>query len=96
MESEAVTHGMRIKFIKEGNLMVSQKIYSNGIQQVRVIINIETMSFKFIEPHSGVTLKESSCKVTNLEVLQRHVKKDLKSYLGIKFTKEKRTVKHAE
>ena len=93
MESEAINYGSRIKFSKEGGVMVSTKIYSNGHQAVRIIIDIETVTFKFVEPTTGVTLKEGPTGINNLEVLQRHVKKDLKSYLGIRFDKETRQKK---
>lgn len=92
MESHAVTYGSRIKFNKEGKLLVSQKIYSNGHKMVRVVIDTEEMIFKFVDPASGISVFQSEKGLTNLEVLQRHVKKSLKSQLGIKFDKEKRNV----
>lgn len=88
--SEAVTYGSRIKFTKEGNIMVSTKIYSNGTQMVRIVIDTETVTFKFVDPVTGVTLREGPTGIKNLEVLQRHVKKNLKTYLGIRFDKETR------
>ena len=93
MESESVKYGSRVKFNREGNLMVSHRIFDNGHKQVRVIINLDTMTFKFIEPHSGVTLMEGAKKLNNLEVLQRHIKAGLQSYLGIQFEKEERKTK---
>lgn len=96
MVSEALTSGSRIKFIREGNLMVSTKIYSNGHQAVRVIIDTESVTFKFVEPVSGVVLKDGPSGINNLEVLQRHVKKDLKTYLGIRFDKETRQRKETK
>lgn len=93
MENQVVTYGSRIKFIKEGNTMVSAKIYTNGVQSARVVIDTEKVTFKLIEPNTGVTLKDGPEGITNLEVLQRHVKKTLKSYLGIRFDKETRQKK---
>lgn len=93
MISEAITYGSRIKYAKEGNLLVSIKIYDNGVQMVRVVINTDTCTFKFVDPATGVTFKEGPTGINNLEVLQRHVKKDLISYLGIRFAKEVRNKK---
>ena len=93
MEPTALTHGMRIKFIREGNLMRSHKIYSNGITMCRVVIDTESMIFTFVDPATNEILYTSTKDISNLEVLQRHVKKALRSFLGIKFTKEKRKVK---
>lgn len=90
MISEAITYGSRIKYAKEGNLLVSIKIYDNGMQMVRVVIDTETVTFKFVDPATGVTFKEGPKGINNLEVLQRHVKKELMSYLGIRFDKEVR------
>lgn len=93
MENQVVTYGSRIKFAKDGNLMISVKIYSNGHQMVRVVIDTSTVTFKFIDPVTGIALKHGPTGITNLEVLQRHVKKELKSYLGISFDKETRQKK---
>lgn len=93
MESESVKYGSRIKFNREGNTMVSHRIFDNGHKQVRVIIDLETMTFKFVDPSSGVTLREGLKKLNNLEVIQRHIKAGLQSYLGIQFEKEVRKVK---
>lgn len=90
MESEAITYGSRIKYDVDGKLMVSKKIYSNGHKMVRVIIDTELLNFSLIDPVTGVAYFRSEKKWSNLEVLQRHVKTELKSVLGIKFTKEKR------
>lgn len=93
MEDQVVTYGSRIKFIKENNTMISVKIYSNGHQNARVVIDTQAVTFKLIDPVTGVTLKDGPTGITNLEVLQRHVKKTLKSYLGIRFDKETRQKK---
>ncbi len=90
MESEAITYGARIKYDISGKLLISKKIYSNGHKMVRVIIDTEELAFKFIDPVTGVSHFESNKKWSNLEVLQRHVKIELKSKLGIRFDKEKR------
>lgn len=92
MESYAITYGMRIKYIKDGHLLVSTKIYSNGHQMVRVVIDTEQMIYKLIDPVTGTVYKQSDKKISNLEVLQRHVKKGLTSYLKISFEKEVRDV----
>lgn len=90
MESEAITYGSRIKYDINGKLMISKKIYSNGHKMIRIIIDTEELNFKFIDPVTGVSHFESNKKWTNLEVLQRHVKIELKTKLGIRFDKEKR------
>lgn len=91
-DSVAMTHGTRIKYIREGNIMISCKVYSNGHKMVRAVIDIDKMEYKLVDPVTGIVLKVGDKKVTNLEVLMRHVKKGLISYLGIKFAKENRNV----
>lgn len=88
MESKAITYGSRIKYDVSGKLMISKKIYSNGTKMIRVIIDTESLLFKFIDPVTGVCHFESNKKWSNLEVLQRHVKIELKDKLGIRFDKE--------
>lgn len=96
MESEAVTYGVRIKYDTNEKLMISKKIFSNGNKVARVIIDTESLTFKFIDPITGLSHFESSKKWTNLEVLQRHVKIELKNKLGIRFSKEKRKTSNVE
>lgn len=92
MESEAISYGMRIKYIKDGNLMLSTKIYSNGYESVRVVIDVDQMVYKLIDPVTGFVFKQSTKKIKNLEVLQRHVKKALCEQLNIHFSKEIRDI----
>lgn len=88
--SEAISYGSRIKYDQDGKIMTSKKIYSNGHKMVRVVIDLELLKFKFIDPVTGMVLYESETKWTNLEVLQRHVKAELEYRLGIRFSKESR------
>ena len=90
MESYAISYGSRIKYDQDGKIMTSKKIYSNGHKMVRIIIDLEVLSFRFVDPVTGMVLFQSETKWTNLEVLQRNVKKELKSKLGIRFDKELR------
>lgn len=92
MEYEAISYGTRIKYIKNGNIMLSTKIYSNGYESVRAVIDTDQMIFKLIDPVTGFVFRESTKKVKNLEVLQRHVKKALCEYLNINFDKEVRDI----
>lgn len=89
MESHAITYGYRIKFDKQENLMISQKIFDVGHKKCRVIIDTTAMTFKLVDPVTGLVHKEIKKDIKNLEVLQRHVKKELKDF-GVKFTKETR------
>ena len=74
--------------------MVSHKIYSDGAHKlVRLIIDTEQMVYKLVDPVTGYTLEMGGEGLTNLEVLQRHAKRALKNYLGIKFDKESRNVR---
>lgn len=90
MDTVLYSHGMRIKFLRDGDIMMSHRIYSNGVKSVRVVIEVQTNTFKFVDPATGVCLFKGPEGLTNLEVLQRHVKKCLRSYLGIHFEKEVR------
>lgn len=85
---ERVSNGMRIKFNRNENIMESQKIYSNGSKQIRVQIDTNTMEFKFIDAVTGFVHFKGGEGINNLEVLQRHVKKELKKMLNIHFEKE--------
>lgn len=92
MEYEAISYGTRIKYIKDGHLMLSTKIYSNGHESVRAVIDTNEMIFKLIDPVTGFVFKQSTKKINNLEVLQRHVKKALCEQLNITFDKEVRDI----
>ncbi len=85
-----ITYGKRISYHREDKLLISHRIYSDGMKMVRVVINTEDMSFKFIDPATGVVHKVFSRDWSNLEVVQRNVKRQLKKYLGIQFEKEAR------
>jgi hypothetical protein len=91
-ECEEVYQGKRIKFIRDGKNLFSHKIFTDGDKIVRVVINTEEVTFKLIDPVMGYTHVSGGEGITNLEVLQRHVKKALKDLLGVKFEKEKRKV----
>lgn len=90
METVTISHGSRIAYFKDGHKMLSKWIYSNGVDSVRIIIDTLEMTYVFIEPISGQIVLKSTKKITNLEVLQRNVKKDLCNYLKIFFDKEVR------
>lgn len=92
MEYEAISYGTRIKYIKDGHIMLSTKIYSNGYEAVRAVIDTNEMVFKLIDPVTGFVFRQSQKRVKNLEVLQRHVKKALCEYLNINFDKEVRDI----
>lgn len=83
-------YGKRISYSKEANLMISNRIFTDGMKMVRVVIDVDDMSFKFIDPATGVLHKFYKGNWTNMEVLQRNVKRRLVEYLKIKFGKEVR------
>lgn len=88
MEDSRPYYGARIKFVKNEKLLVSHKIFSNGEQMLRLVIDTENMIYKLVEPATGAVLASGGQGLTNLEVLQRKAKKALKEYLGIRFYKE--------
>lgn len=88
MEDSRPHYGSRIKFTKQGNLLVSYKIYSNGDQMVRLVIDKEKMIYKLIDPGTGEAALVGGEGTTNFEVLQRNAKKALKKFLGIRFCVE--------
>ena len=89
METTRASNGMRIKFFRQDELMISTKIYSDGARQVRVYIDPVKMEYRFIDPITGF-LFETGGNVNNYEVLLRKTKRQLKKFLGIHFEKEKR------
>lgn len=91
-EDEVITYGKRIKFIKQDNMMISHKIFTDGERIVRVMIDTTHMVYKFVDPVTGILHKTGGEGINNLEVLQRHVKRDLKEFLGVHFDEEKRKV----
>lgn len=90
MENSVASYGQRIKFQKQGSLLVSYKIFSNGHKMVRLIIDTEAMTYKLVDPVTNFVLVLGDAGWTNLEVVQRNAKKALKEYLDIKFDKEVR------
>lgn len=89
---ESSQYGKRITFSKQGHLLVSHKLYSDGKKLVRLVIDTEQMVYKLIDPVTNHVLSTGGEGLTNLEVLQRHAKRGLKDYLNIKFDKETRNV----
>lgn len=88
MEDTRPSYGSRIKFQKRDNLLVSHKIFSNGVIMCRLIIDTVTLNFNLVDPVTNEILFANTKKYTNLEVTQRNAKKALKSFLGIQFAKE--------
>lgn len=86
-----LSSGKRIKFIKQGNIFISYKIYSNGRTMVRLSLDPELMEYKLYDPATGYIF-ESGGNVTNYEVLQRKAKKALAKFLDLYFEKEQREV----
>jgi len=94
---ERVSQGMRIKYYKFEHLLQSQKVYSDGNRQIVIQIDTTKMEFYFVDPVTGFTHYEhKEPKISNLEVLQRHVKKQLVHMLKIHFEKEVRNTKNVE
>lgn len=69
-----LSSGKRIKFIKQGNIFISYKIYSNGRTMVRLSIDPQLMEYKLFDPATGFIF-ETGGNVRNYEVLQRKAKK---------------------
>lgn len=87
-----VSNGMRIKFHKKDNFLISVKVYSNGTKLVRLLIDKDAMQYKLIDPVTGYVHESGGEGISNLEVLQRKAKRALKDCLGIYFEKEIRNV----
>jgi len=85
-----VNYGSRIKYQEQGKLLVSYKIYTNEDRTCRIIIDTEDLTYKLVDPVTGFVQKSGGEGINNLEVLLRHAKKAIKSYLNITFEKEKR------
>lgn len=88
-----VSNGMRIRYYEENGLMVSTKIYSNGVKNVKLVVDKNNKRWRLVEPVTGITINEGGDGINNLEVLLRHAKKALKNYLDIYFEKETREPK---
>lgn len=85
-------YGSRIKYQAQDKLLVSHKIFANGNRTCRIIIDTEALTYKLVDPITGFIQVSGGEGINNLEVVQRHAKKALKEYLGVKFEKEKRNV----
>lgn len=83
-----MSYGKRIKFQKHDHILISHKIYSNGQQMVRLMIDTQDMVYKIVDPVTGHALETGGEGLTNFEVLQRNAKKALQKFLNIKFDKE--------
>lgn len=93
-----ITYGKRIKYelVSDDGIYQSRTIFTDGERVVRVVVDKPNLQFKFVDPATGKVYFESNLKLTNYEVLQRHIKKELVKLLGIKFTKEERNVSKDE
>lgn len=85
-----INFGKRIKYIPQGNLLLSHKVYSDDDKSARIVIDTEQMIYKLIDPVTGQVHVQGGEGINNLEVLQRHVKKALKEFIGGSFEKETR------
>lgn len=90
MENTKVTYGSRIKFLRQGNLMTSHKIFTDGHTMVRIVINTDTKVFQLVDPVTGYVHFDGPKNLTNMEVVQRNAKKALVKLLNISFEKEVR------
>lgn len=90
-ELDFVSAGFRIRYEKQDKLLVSVQLYSDGSKFVRIVIDTEKMEYRLVDPVTGYII-QSGGNVTNLEVLQRKAKRELKKLLGISMPKEKRNV----
>lgn len=88
MEDSRPNYGARIKFARDGALLISHKIFSNGDKMIRLVIDTEKMTYSLVDAVTNIAWKTGGENLTNLEVLQRHAKKALKEYLGVRFYRE--------
>ena len=87
------SNGMRIRFEKQNHLLVSVKLFSDGQKIVRLILDTDKMEYKIVDAVTGFVY-ESGGDVTNMEVLYRKGKRQLKRFLPtIHFEKETREVR---
>lgn len=84
-----VSSGMRIKYEKQGDLLVSVRIFSNGRRVVKLVIDTKAMTYSIQDVMTNYVYEQGG-GVTNMEVLQRKAKKHLKEFLDIYFEKETR------
>ena len=87
--SKRASSGMRIRYERHGDLLVSAKIYSDGNRLVKLIIDPTNMTFKIVDVMTQHPYEEGG-DVNNLEVLYRKAKRHLKKFLDIHFEKEER------
>lgn len=94
MANERISNGQRIKFYKQNNMLTSIKIYSDGNKMVRILLDLDKMEYKLVDPVTGF-IHDSGGNVTNYEVLLRKAKRALVRLLDIYFTKESRNVRNS-
>lgn len=82
----------RIRFENQGELKVSQQLFSNGQKLVRLVLNPEKKYFQIIDAATGHIYITGGEHINNYEVLQRNAKKALAEFLDIEFTKERKNV----
>lgn len=84
----------RIKFEDHSDdnerMLVSQKVFSDGVRVVRLVIKPDVMVFHIIDAATGFVFVSGGENINNLEVLQRNAKKALSKFLDANFVKEKR------
>lgn len=84
----------RIRFEKQGELMVSRLPYSDGKHIVRLVINPEIMMFYIVDALTGHVFDSGGENINNLEVLQRNAKRSLEKFLDSNFLIEKKKTKN--
>lgn len=82
----------RIRFETQGDVRVSQNMFSDGQKLVRLILHPKEMYFKIVDAVSGHVYLMGGEHISNYEVLQRNAKKALAEFLDIEFTKERKNV----
>lgn len=87
--SKRVSSGKRLRYERQGDLLVSVKMYSNGEKIVKLILDTKEMTIKIVDVLTGHVYEELG-GVTNQEVLLRKAKRHLKKFLDIHFEKEER------
>lgn len=86
----------RIRYEKQGELMVSRMPYSDGRNIVRVILNPAINMYYITDVLTGHVFASGGEGLTNFEVVQRHAKRALEEFLDSNFIIEKKKTRSDE
>jgi hypothetical protein len=94
MTTQRVRGKLRIRYEKQGDILVSKQLFSDGTtKMVKVFLFPDKMTWSIVDAVTGHAYMQGGANINNFEVLQRSAKKALNRLLNLNLEKEKRNVR---